>query len=533
MDAVPNNEPAAPAQDLSPAPAKSGPPREIELKLAASPEALETLRGADLIARHARNQGVTRRLDAVYYDTPDRLLDRNGLALRVRRSGKRHVQTLKRSGSSDPLARDEWEVALPDGTLDLSLLPLAEIGEPLASLSAGQLAPVFATRIRRRLRRLDYAGALIEIAFDDGMIEAGEKSLPVSEVELELKEGEAAALYELGLAMLDIVPLQVATQSKSARGYGLAFARLPRAVKTKPIELGAHDNADAAIAAILGNTYQQLLGNLAPVTTQSGPEGVHQMRVSLRRLRSALSVLKREIASPAFEPIGREAKRLGHVLGPARNWDVFITQTVPDIEAEGLDDAGLLALRKAAEPFQATSYAAIAERLANPQTSRFLLSFGALIERRGWRSGLPSEAMAVLAEPAADFAVRVLARTHRQALKRGRGFGSLRPEARHQLRLALKKLRYTAEFFLPLYEGSAARKYLGRLSRLQEALGLANDAATTQHLLAELRGGKAPKPELHFAAGAIHGWQSRHTIEAGRKLKRRWRRFEAANPFWT
>ncbi len=532
MDAVPSPDVAQSDQAAPPAPPKQ-PPREIELKLAASPEALETLRGADLIARHARNQGVTRRLDAVYYDTPDRLLDRNGLSLRVRRSGKRHVQTLKRSGSGDPLARDEWEVALPDGTLDLSLLPLADIGEPLASLSAGQLAPVFATRIRRRLRRLDYAGALIEIAFDDGTIEAGENSLPVSELELELKEGEAAALYELGLALLDVAPLQVATQSKSARGYGLAFARLPRAVKAKPVEIAGHDNADAAIAAILGNTYRQLLANLAPVAAQSGPEGVHQMRVSLRRLRSALSVLKREIASPAFVSIGQEAKRLGHVLGPARNWDVFITQTAPEIETDGLGDAGLPALRKAAEPFQARSYVAVQERLADPQTCRFLLSFGALIERRGWRSGLPSEAMAVLAEPADDFAGRVLTRTHRQALKRGRGFGRLHPEQRHQLRLALKKLRYTAEFFLPLHDGAAARRYLGRLSRLQEALGLANDAATTQHLLAELRAGKAPGPELHFAAGAVHGWQSRHTIEAGRKLKKRWRRFEAASPFWS
>ncbi|CAD5254052.1 Inorganic triphosphatase YgiF, contains CYTH and CHAD domains [Bosea sp. 62] len=532
MDAVPRDD-AAQLDAVAASEPQKQPPREIELKLAASPDALETLRGADLIARHARNQGVTRRLDAVYYDTPDRLLDRNGLALRVRRSGKRHVQTLKRSGSGDPLARDEWEVALPDAALDLALLPLAEIGEPLASLSAGQLAPVFATRIRRRLRRLDYAGALIEIAFDDGTIEAGEKTLQVSEVELELKEGEAAALYELGLAMLDVAPLQLATQSKSARGYGLAFARLPQAVKAKPVEIGEHDNADAAIAAILANTHKQLLGNLAPVVTQSGPEGVHQMRVSLRRLRSALSVLKREVASPAFEPIGREAKRLGHVLGPARNWDVFITQTVPDIEADSLNDAGLSLLCKAAEPHQTKSYADIAKRLANPQTSRFLLSFGALIERRGWRSGLPSEAMAVLAEPADDFAGRVLARTHRQALKRGRGFGSLRPEGRHELRLALKKLRYTAEFFLPLHDGAAARRYLARLSRLQEALGLANDAATTQHLLAELRGGKAPGSDLHFAAGAIHGWQSRHTIEAGRKLKRRWRRFEAASPFWS
>ncbi|WP_244607345.1 CYTH and CHAD domain-containing protein [Bosea sp. CS1GBMeth4] len=528
---MPSEEVAKPGQASPPAPQKQ-PPREIELKLAVSPEALEILRGSELVARHARNRGLTRRLDAVYYDTPDRLLDRNGLALRVRRSGKRHVQTVKRSGSGDPLARDEWEVALPDGSLDLALLPLAEIGEPLAGLSSGQLAPVFATRVRRRLRRLDFAGALIEIAFDEGAIEAGENSLPVSEIELELKEGEAAALYELGLALLDIAPLRLETRSKSARGYGLAFSRPPRAVKAKPIEIGAHDNADAAIAAILGGIHGQLLGNLAPVALRSGPESVHQMRVSLRRLRSALSVLKGEVASPALVPIAQEAKRFGQVLGPARNWDVFITQTVPDIEAAGLDDAGLAVLRTAAEPFQAASYAAVQDCLGDPRTSRFLLSLGALIQRRGWRNGLASETMAVLAGPAADFAARALARVHRKALKGGRGFGRLDAGARHELRLALKKLRYTAEFFLPLFDGAPARKYLARLARLQEALGLANDAATTQHLLAELRGGTAGA-ELHFAAGAVHGWQCRQAVEAGRELKVRWRKFEGATPFWS
>jgi triphosphatase len=531
LDAVPRDEAAQPDHAASSA-SQNQPCREVELKLAAAPEALEALHGSELVARHARNQGVTRRLDALYYDTPDRLLDRNGLSLRVRRSGRRHVQTLKRSGSGDPLARDEWEAPLPDGRLDLSLLPLAEIGEPLASLSAAQLAPVFATRVRRRVRKLDFAGVLVEIAFDDGTIEAGEQQLPVSEVELELKEGEASALYELGLALLDVAPLRLETRSKSARGYGLAFSRAPRAAKAKPVEIGGQDNADAAIAAILGNAYAHLLGNLAPVAERSGPEAVHQMRVSLRRLRSAMSVLKREIASPALAPLGQEAQRLGHALGPARNWDVFIGQTVPEIEEEGLDEAGLPLLRTAAGPLQEHSYAALQERLADPQVTRFLIAFGALIERRGWRSGLASETMAVLAEPAADFARRVLARTHRRAMRRGRHFGGLDPEARHQLRLSLKKLRYTAEFFLPLHDGQPARRYLARLARLQDALGIANDAATTRQLLGELRHG-APAPELHFAAGAVLGWQRCREIEASRALKKRWRKFEAATPFWT
>lgn len=530
MDAVPNQDAAQP--DLANAPAPAKPPREIELKLAGPAEALESLREAGLIARHARNHGVVRRLDAVYYDTPDRLLDRNGLSLRVRRSGQRHVQTLKRAGSGDPLARDEWEVALPDGQLDLSLLPAAEIGEPFATLSAGQLAPVFATKVRRRVQKLDFAGALIEIAFDDGTIEAGEKREPVSEIELELKEGEAAALYEFGLALLELAPLRLETASKAARGYGLAFALRALAQKAKPVEIVAEDNVDAAIAKILGNGHRHLLANLAPVAQSGKPEAVHQMRVALRRLRSALSIFKRELAPSALIPLAEDAKRLGRVLGPARNWDVFITQTLPEIESEGLGDIELSGLQEAARPLQAQSYAAVHEMLASPRANRFFLSFGALLERRGWRNGIESEAMTVLAEPVPVFAGRVLARTHRKSLKRGRHFRRLEPEARHQLRLSLKKLRYTTEFFLPLYaELPAARKYLARLEKLQEALGAANDAATTQPLLGQLRQGKAA-PDIHFSAGAVLGWQRRHQLEAGRKLLKSWRKFEATTPFW-
>jgi len=140
--------------------------------------------------------------------------------------------------------------------------------------------------------------------------------------------------------------------------------------------------------------------------------------------------------------------------------------------------------------------------------------------------------MAVLAEPVEGFAARVLARSHRKSLRGGRHFAKLEPEARHQLRLSLKKLRYATEFFLPLYsERPAARKYLARLEKLQEALGAANDAATTQPLLARLRD-DGQRPDLHFAAGAVLGWQRRHQVEAGRKLLKRWRRFEAATPFW-
>lgn len=508
-------------------------PHEVELKLRAAPDVLDTLRQAPIIAQHVLNQGIVRRLDAIYYDTPDRLLDRHGISLRVRRSGRRHVQTLKRAASDKgALARQEWEMPVPGEHVDLSLLPVAEIGAPLEGLRADSLKPVFVSKVRRRLQRAQFDGALVEIAFDDGVIEAGGRAEPLSEIELELKAGDAAVLYEVGLSLLDLAPLQLEMASKAARGYRLAFDRDFKAVKAESVAVAAGDNVDAAIAKILGNGYSQLMGNLAPVKAGGNPEGIHQMRVALRRLRTALSLIDREFAPPALVPIAIEAKRLARVLGPARNWDVFSTQTLADIEQVDLVDVDIAGLHGAAEPFRRQHHVEVDEVLAEAQTNRFLLSFGCLLERRGWRNGIASDAMGVLAEPVSSFGRRVLERIHRKSLKRGRHFKHLAPDARHQLRLSLKKLRYTSEFFLPLYaDDPAARKYLKRLAKLQDALGLANDAATTQPLLTTLRLGGLT-PELHYSIGALTGWQKRDAVEAAKGLLKRWRRFEATRPFW-
>lgn len=508
-------------------------PHEVELKLRAAPDVLEALRQAPIIAQHVLNQGIVRRLDAIYYDTPDRLLDRHGISLRVRRSGRQHVQTLKRAASDkSALARQEWEMPVSGEHVDLSLLPVAEIGAPLDGLRADSLKPVFVSKVRRRVQKAQFDGALVEIAFDDGVIEADGRAEPLSEIELELKAGNAAVLYEIGLSLLDLVPLQLEMASKAARGYRLAFNREFKAAKAESVTISVEDNVDAAIAKILGNGYSQLMGNLAPVKSGGNPEGIHQMRVALRRLRTALALIDREFAPPALVPIAAEAKRLARVLGPARNWDVFSTQTLADLEEVDLPDVDIAGLRRAAEPFRQQHHAEVDEVLAEAQANRFLLSFGCQLEHRGWRNGVASDAMTVLAEPVSSFGRRVLARSHRKALKRGRHFKHLAPEARHQLRLSLKKLRYTSEFFLPLYAGEpAAGKYLKRLSKLQDALGLANDAATTQPLLATLRNG-AVAPELHYSIGALTGWQRRDGVEAARDLLRRWRKFEATRPFW-
>src|SRR5262245_28473783 len=147
---------------------------EIELKLLASPAAIERIRGAPVIVRHARNRGVVRRLETVYYDTPDRALSRQRHSLRVRRNGTRYVQTLKLARvDQSPFVRRQWETPVDTAAPDLTHLP-AELSATLGELAEDDLVPVFATKFRRHVKRLAFDSAEVEIAFDEGTVEAGE-----------------------------------------------------------------------------------------------------------------------------------------------------------------------------------------------------------------------------------------------------------------------------------------------------------------------------------------------------------------------
>src|SRR5262249_53240152 len=176
-----------------------------------------------------------RGVEAVYYDNGDRALFSHGLSVRVRRAGKSYIQTLKR-GPTDgqPFSREEWEWSVNGVGPDLAVLPVSEIGAPLDGLAPDALAPIFTTTVRRRTRRLDLGGTLVEVAFDEGSIAVGDRSEALSELELEVKAGDRRVLYDLGLELLTIAPLKIGTRSKAQRGYDLAFGVVPNATKATP-----------------------------------------------------------------------------------------------------------------------------------------------------------------------------------------------------------------------------------------------------------------------------------------------------------
>jgi triphosphatase len=506
--------------------------QEVELKLLATAGELELLREAPVFARYALDKGVAHKLEAIYYDTPDCSLLKNGLSLRVRRNGRRFVQTLKRAPvHGQPFVRGEWETAVVSSVPDLSSLPVSEIGAPLDGLTVNALDPVFVTKVRRRTQRLELPGAIIEVAFDQGSIEAGERAEPIAEVELELKAGDSGVIYDLGLQLLEIAPLRIGTLSKSDRGYDLAF-NTATATKAMPPGISAEQTIDDVVGHLLAACQHHLLANQRVAERGLDSEGVHQMRVALRRLRTACTLLGPEIGSPTLQTFAAEAKWLAQTLGAPRDWDVLVTDTLAGPQQVLGSDLDFAGLRNAAEPHRIAAYTALREALAGARYNRFHLSLSRWIACRGWRNELENRSLAVLLEPATMLAGRVLTRLHRGALKRGGGFRRLQPEARHKLRIALKKLRYATEFFQGLFgEDTDTTSYLRCLAKLQNALGHANDATITQPFLSLLASDPVT-PEIQRTIGTVIGWQARDRTVIEDTLHKHWCRFKAIPIFW-
>ncbi|MGN6286011.1 MAG: CYTH and CHAD domain-containing protein [Afipia sp.] len=505
-------------------------PVATELKLLAAQGDLEKLRELPVIVEHARNRGTFRRLESVYYDTPDKLLIGHGMSLGVRRNGKHYLQTLRRlHNDGRPPDRQQWEVPVDDIVPDLARLPADEVGNPITALSTSSLVPVFTIRIGRHAQRLDFPDASIEILFDKGSIEAGTRKEDLSEIELKLKGGKAAVLFDLGAQLLDAAPLQLGTRSKAEHGYLIAFDVVQPAVKATLPDITAEHAVNDVIARHAEACWHHILKNFAVVQEGSDTEGVHQMRIALRRLRTICVMFRHDIPSPVFQTIDLEAEWLMHQLGRAREWDVF-AETIADLAAAPLE-IDFSGLREVVERQRGSSRDAVQAVLADPRCSRFLLALGHVIERCDWRNEIDSEALMVLDQPVSEHAGKILTRLHHKALKRGTDFRHLDFAAQHKLRIDLKKLRYAAEFLSPLYADHApAKRYAKRLARLQSSLGRVCDIVRNRALLETIR--QNDQPMIQFAAGVVAGWQAHDQSAATKVLRKRWRRFKAAGTFW-
>jgi inorganic triphosphatase YgiF len=390
------------------------------------------------------------------------------------------------------------------------------------------LHPVFVTDISRRRRLLAFEGGhKIEFALDRGELRAEAAAEPVCEIELELKEGSPARLFEVGLILARALPVRLEQRSKAERGYALAQHLVACPCKAAPVELTPDSSVNEAFKAILRCCLVHLQANEDGMLEGRDPEYLHQMRVALRRLRSAFGLFRGLILRESAETAVRELRWLTGCLGPARDWDVFVTETLPRVGAA----PGMETFLHAAEVRRTHALSTAQEAVRATRYQELLLGMGAWNATEPWLAALGEEGLVSARGPVQAFARDVLERRYRRVVKRGQGFEQLAPQERHKLRIAMKKLRYAGEFFSALFPGKPARAFLKSAAELQDLLGALNDAAICTHLVQEVREHDTSHG-LIGCAGYVEGWVAADAAHRVEHSKAAWTRFLAEKRYW-
>ncbi|AYG70249.1 CHAD domain-containing protein (plasmid) [Rhizobium sp. CCGE531] len=422
---------------------------------------MDSLVSSDLLGEPAE----TVEQHSVYFDTDDRRLFDAGFTLRIRRSGAAMTQTVKATGPGASLfARSEWETAVETD------VPVLDHTSPLLNQFGdirGDLFPQFEVSIDRRIWSLIENGSKIELAVDRGAAAEAERQTPICEIELELKDGDPKDLFALARKIEAIVPFRFSVHSKAERGYRLLDA-MPHVYKSEEIDLEWRSSAMEGFQTIAQACFRQFRLNETVLLHRRSAEALHQARVAMRRLRSAISLFKPLLDDEAGR-LSDEFRWLAGVLGEARNIDVLLPKAKDGSLADRLQEA-----REAA-------YDEAEKALGSPRARALLLDFHEWLHTGTYLDG-PAKDKTI-----AEQAVEALDKMRKKLKKHGRDLARVDDERRHEARKDAKKLRYAAEFFKSLFAGHKKarrhKRFIKTMGELQDRLGALNDLATGPSVL--------------------------------------------------
>lgn len=506
-------------------------PGQARLELALAPEDLARLIRVPGVRRRARPAPA----DTDWHDAPDGRLEAAGLILARRVDG----WTLEHLHPAPALP---WPPATPAPVL-------AAADDPAALGSDVPVAPVPVAAFRGRLRRLRFAlpdvapgaaleadagadgrthgptpgGAAVKVDLLHGGLRGAGSARPACRVVL---RGRSEAVARACAALAEAVPLGVPRASLAAEALAAA-----RDSEPPPRRLGAPEvPADAALSDLVAHVLGHLTDVLLHWSRRAGtaqtprtPEPVHQMRVALRRLRSAVSVFRGAAGGPALDRLKPGLRELMRRAGAARDWDVFLDGPGAELAALLPGDRRASTLLAAARRRREAAYAALRAELASPGFRDLALALAQTAALRPWEADAGPER----GGRADAYAARVLDRRWKRTAARAENLAELPDEALHELRKDGKRLRYAAECFAPLFAGKRARRFFKRLAAVQEALGRLNDAAVAAELVAAL--GPAGRG---FAGGIVVGLAAARAADARGEARRAWKRLRRAGPFW-
>lgn len=494
--------PAAPAEAAA-----------LALEAEIPPAAAEALFRAGPLAglRAGRSRGAP--FGVSWLDTAEGLLAAEGLALEQPRRGPRRLLRIL----PEPAAT--WRPATPAAalaTLAAGTAPEEAAGAPLLPLAG-------------------FAGTVTRLALADGVeavllkgkLRAVSGESPAARLAL---SGPAPAVLAAMRALAEEIPTLPPRAALAEEGRALARAEAPRPRRLGAPVLDPGLGVEEALVLALGHLTEVMLWHAPAARAGTRPEGVHQMRVAMRRLRSLLRVFRPACDGTALRDFDARLKALAGVLGPARDWDVWLDGLGAEVAAALPEEPRLGALLRTAREAREAAYAALRPVLDGPELRRIAWEAVALAETRPWRTEEDPAAAERRAAPLADFAAGVLDRRWRRIEAAGEAIAQLPDAEFHALRIEAKRLRYAAELFAPLWGRKRAKRFLSRLADVQDAFGLANDAVVAHGLMEALvaRGG----PGQAWAAGVAEGWALARARRARRKAGAAWRDLLGNGPFW-
>jgi inorganic triphosphatase YgiF len=500
---------------------------EVELKLEVPPGTLRALGKASWLKKMAEGPAARRKLVSVYFDTRKRELREKGLSLRVRRANGHFVQTVKSGGD---YRREEWEEEIEGARPDRPLARHTTL-KPFTSKKAWRrLRPVFETEIARTVIPVQSGDSHIEVALDHGRVKSGRHVLPVSEVELELKQGRVSDLNRLAARIAkDGAGLGLA--SKAERGYALADDSLQDHIPAAPIALGARMSAADGFRTIGFSCLHHLTANRQAILAGDA-EGVHQMRVGLRRLRAALSLFKTMIEGDELETVKSDLKWLTEQLADARDFDVLVKESVAPLQDDA--PAGLKALKKDIEARRDHGFAQARKAVQSPRYRRVVLQTGLWLTGGDWAASEDDLRRDLRDKPLCNMARDILEQRSAKVMKKLRKLERMDDRQRHKLRIAVKKLRYGVGFFESLFgKGGRRKRFAAGLKDLQSALGRLNDIRVHRTFARKEVRGKKQLSHGAYALGVLTGQERKAVkpcLDAAAKAGKRLRGLE---PFWT
>ncbi len=488
---------------------------ELELKLRVPPDALPALRD-----RWAAQGATMIRLRADYYDTADGALSRRQMVLRLRQENQRWVQTFKAAGDS-PVHRIEHEVVIeglaPDEapTVDVTRhdgTPAEALLRDALSAAADGASPLLVRRQGTEVERLRCTtsappDSVVEVALDVGRVVAGKHAQALAEIEFEHVHGRVDGVFALARDALSHGGLWLSTLSKAARGDRLLSGEAPAAARATTVSYDRRADGVTVLKAVLGSALAQVLANASEVAEGADDaDVVHQLRVGLRRLRTALRELGpfSDRIAPEWEPA---LAATFAQLGDQRDRLAVIDAVQPLLSAVGITPP----------PLPEDAVVDVVAAVRSPAFQHALLGVLSLLHI--------DHATSCGACAAREALARRLGKLHRQVRRDGRRFDTLSVDDQHRVRKRLKRLRYLAEFAAPLWPRQAVKRYLRRLRPMHDLLGTHNDVAVASGLY---RQGE-PSAASTYAAGYLQGHlgttaaEARHALKTLRQRDRFWR----------